>query len=356
MSNEFDFQLFENIILLVINDKKDVSYSFGSQVILINNKNSIPQILSCCNNSDLIILYSLDAFKIKLIKYLSNDLKIIWRFFGYELYYHHNSKYLSAKTKKCLEQISNSFIQTFINRNELRRIVYNHILKFRLKKALKKCDYFMGMMFDEYSILKKNWKYLPSFIETSFSSIENINFIHNIKKNHILIGNSRSKWNNHIDILEIVTHFPDFKEFQFFLPFNYGTDYTYSEYLEKKYSSFNSLNFIKNFLPLNEYKNIISHCKAAVFNNYRQLALANILYCLNFGVKVYLNLKNPTFNWLSNKGFIVFSIEEFAEDFLADNLELSNEEKDINFNLYKKYSSDESRKLFLDNILSLFNR
>ena len=77
------------------------------------------------------------------------------------------------------------------------------------------------------------------------------------------------------------------------------------------YSNFgNIFNPIVEFLPLNEYNNVLKHTSIDVFYSIRQQAIGNILALLWFGTKVYLNKDNSFYLFLKRYKFNVFSFEE----------------------------------------------
>ena len=62
-----------------------------------------------CEINDLVVLYDLDYLKVSLVNTLNSRLRIIWRFFGHEIYNDFKDLFLSDKTKSKLEPRKPSF-------------------------------------------------------------------------------------------------------------------------------------------------------------------------------------------------------------------------------------------------------
>ena len=73
--------------------------------------------------------------------------------------------------------------------------------------AFKRIDFFHGLSYKEYDFLKTLWPKLPTFLQIDYSFIKpNLSNLKPIpqKGKLVLIGNNKSAYNNHLDIIEII--------------------------------------------------------------------------------------------------------------------------------------------------------
>ena len=95
--------------------------------------------------------------------------------------------------------------------------------------------------------------------------------------------------------------------------------------------------YILDFLPLNEYNELMVNCSTFLFANFRQEAWGNILIALYLGGKVYLSRRSPLKTVCENLGFKIFVIEDIERTF---HIPLSVEDKVRNRMIAKdNYSS-----------------
>ncbi|MEO9023060.1 MAG: TDP-N-acetylfucosamine:lipid II N-acetylfucosaminyltransferase [Ginsengibacter sp.] len=305
-----------------------------------------------------VFVYNLDYHKAYLINRLKKikNIKIIWNFFGTEIY--NDSRYpflqnlYGTHTKQLIRETSDINIK-----KTLRRIKY--LLKGRkvpekeIHFAMKKINFFAWYSKQEYNYLKNKVNDLPSFLQYPVDrSVPVLKPIQN-PPNKLLIGNSRTPENNHLEILLLL------EDVQFdgnvVIPFSYGTDLYYADGLKKYVKSLRlKIKLLENFLPYNEYLVETAYCNIAVYNSFRQMALGNIFISIANGAKVYLSEKNISFSWLKQLGFIIYSIEkdlkkdlEEKDFYLTQNLQVENQ------NLYYNITSPKNIDIFIKNLSDL---
>jgi len=165
-----------------------------------------------------------------------------------------------------------------------------------------------------------------------------------------LLGHSASADGNHADIIDLLTK-QEYKG-QVIVPLSYGENEKYARKIKQRLSASGlQVEILDSFIQSDQYADKINLCQAAVFNSYRQLGLGNILLSLKNMLKVYLDEKNPSFQWLQNNGFIIFSVKKDLADNLKDGqLGLSPDQAEINRNAYHKLSDPNNNIAFLDQI------
>ncbi len=310
-------------------------------------------IINEAENFDYLFVYNLTYAKAFIANRISKRVKVVWRFYGVELY---GSPFLKWQLFSDETKMAAGFNLQYHLRKS--RIFYFDYLKYSLKgklhphqeikKAIKRVNFFAWFDRGEYDFLQTHCNIkLPEFI--AYPHIDNIHKtdIATPKHNAIMVGNSCVPEANHIPVLKIISN-AGFKG-KVVLPLSYGGNKIYSRNLTQYISSLHlQTHVLDGFLPYEEYISLTTGSAAAVFNSFRQMAQQNILAMLLNGVKVYLNNRNPTFHMLQRKGFLVFDLEtQLAEDIGQKNLELSDADKQHNRKMFAAMSAPERKQDFI---------
>ena len=339
-SNRFDDERFENVLIIIGNEAPQHELKFKTIFIQKNDENLIEKVIHQSKNADLIVINELCEIKKEIVKKTPNKVNIAWRFFGHELYGKRRDLVLSKNTLKIVENTNTIFHELIFKLKLIKRRIHyfqnDH-------KIVNRIDYILLFFEEEYDFLKKHWK-VPEFVKLNLNyKIEEKGFEFLQKKNNVIVGNSRNIFNNHLDVLDIIEK-NDNGNNTFTLFFNYGASGKY----EKKIRAFSNnpnIFFIEDFLSKKDFEKIYEESKALVINSYRQMALGNIFTAIKYGLKLYLNDKNPTKDWLIRNKIKIHSVEDFEKDLRTGNLSLSIEDKYqnvINFNnLVDKFSREE---------------
>lgn len=360
ISKIFNCDKFENINIIITdtnNYKWDNTENF---FVFTKSKRSLGRIISFCEDVDMVVLYNLNFVKCYIANNLPKKIPILWRFFGSELYgkipeYVYSSYTLSFKNNQNKNNYIRNKIKIYGSRIK-QFIKYNTTYKNEFRRAVCRCNYFLGVSKKEYDFLKERFSTIPSFIQYPFSAITNNYKIQLLKSDLIIIGNNRSSYNNHYDILEIISKLNSPTRYSFLLFFNYGPIDTYSEDIKAKALEIKGVTILEEFLTKKDYSAKYVQAKAFIMNGYRQMAMNNILNGIRFGVKIYLNKKNIIFDWLIDEGFLIFSIDEFISDYKINNINLSKDEILHNITQYnsllKKYNKIDFQNKLSNIILS----
>lgn len=111
----------------------------------------------------------------------------------------------------------------------------------------------------------------------------------------VLVGNSATKTNGHLFVLQLLEKFCN-ENIKILCPLSYG-DVTYRDEVIRVGKKL----FDEKFTPLTSYMEkeryieMLSHVDIAIFNNNRQQAMGNISACLGLGAKVFI--RNDTSMW-----------------------------------------------------------
>ena len=168
------------------------------------------------------------------------------------------------------------------------------------------------------------------------------------KLNTVIVGNCSVRGINHLEIFNKISKL---KFDKVIVPLSYGSNKYADEII-----TFGSAIFKDSFLPITEFLSISNYKKlfeGAIFfidDSVRQRAFGNILMCLELGLKIYLNCKNPIYEFLISHQVFVFKTVD-----LSNNQLLPLNEEEIMKN--KKFVIENySHVSIVKNWTSFFNR
>ncbi|WP_405242572.1 TDP-N-acetylfucosamine:lipid II N-acetylfucosaminyltransferase [Lentisalinibacter salinarum] len=133
----------------------------------------------------------------------------------------------------------------------------------------------------------------------------------------ILVGNSASPTNNHLEVLEILANL-QLGHRRVVVPLSYGR----SDYREAIVAAGERLlgeNFIPivKYMPLEHYRALLGRCSIAIMNHYRQQAVGNIGALIYSGAKVFMDQRSTVYQFLRERGAAVFTIEQIQREGIA---------------------------------------
>lgn len=262
----------------------------------------------------IIIFHSLTKFNQELaIRLKKYPIKKIWVGMGYDYYdliYKDNAKLLLPATRKI-------FLSGKKDDTSSELLLRKEYLK---KKAVSTIDLFCPVLSNEYSMVRnvfpKNFQF-PQYAFWNYCNISKL--FNNIPKaintsGYTLLGNSATPTNNHLDIiLSLPEYF--FRHRKILSPLNYGQDW-YADVITKVAKSILGRNFqaIHNFLPFQQYIDIISKCNTVIMNHIRQQATGNVYAMLFMGAAVFLRQENPLYKFCQDNKLTVFSVQDLEKN------------------------------------------
>lgn len=345
---------------IIISQNKVAPKNHEDVLLFSRDTNDIQKIVDICAQADLVVLYDLDSIKIKIALALPKKVKIAWRFFGYELYAKRpdlfkselSRKYDVLPFKKRMRR-KLSFLFRYIYSGKTHAQRYNRVLD--------RLNYFLALSEEEYQLLKQYWPTLPQFIKLPHFHFDRklveVDFQKKEKeKPLIILGNNRSSYNNHLDIIDLIEKYENRQNYNFTFFFNYGTYGKYAKEVEERTGNKNHYTVITNFLDKENFMVTYQKASGLVINGYRQMAGANIRTALEHGVKVYLNDKNVHKQFLENQGFKIYSIEDFENDLKNNNLGLDKETALHNMENFKRFSKAYTKDDFQKQVFELVSK
>ena len=310
-----------------------------------------PKFLNQLKSFDLVILHSLIMQWYPLIILAPKNTKFAWLGWGYDYYnyiYKDQSQLLLKETSK---------LDSHTKRAKVDRLTIKSIVKYSInlavnkvvkKIALKRIASFSPVLEEDYNLVKeaKLISSLPKFMPWNYGSLEEnlvANFIdQRVIGKSILVGNSASMTNNHIEAFDLIVNYDLPETTKVFVPLSYGSEQYKKDILEKGKEQLNDRFYpITSFMPIDEYVKLIKQCGYVIMNHKRQQAVGNIVIMLYLGARVFLREESPTYKMLKKEGAILNTVQELSMQPKLLQKPLSENEIQKNIKvLYKHWSKE----------------
>lgn len=297
---------------------------------------------------DFIIIHGLfsDSY-LQLVMNADKNIKFVWIGWGADYYKLLDRSLYLKKTLNLYQSITKknkiSIIQKI--KNFIKQNIYLRDIDDR-EKAINRINYFAPVLKEEYFLIKNSLKnFRPKFIDWNYGSLEDVLsgiIDKRVNGRNILIGNSATFSGNHLEAFDIIKKL-NIENRQIIVPLSYGNEihgYSYGNEIYRNEIIKRGKNIFKNnfyplidFMPLEEYNELISTCSIVIMNHLRQQAGGNIIVMLYLGAKIFLNKENLFYEFYKNKGAIIFSMDELNNENISNNL--TDEEVEINRNVLR---------------------
>lgn len=155
---------------------------------------------------------------------------------------------------------------------------------------------------------------------------------------NILLGNSASRENNHLEALDLLSIFAE-ENIKIYCPLSYGDTEEYKKKVIEKGKEIFKDKFepVIKFMSSEEYASFFSKMNVAIFNNNRQQAMGNITLAAFLGCKVYL--RQDTTMWrqyVEIGGCHFFPVETIKSQSIVELQFIDEESVDINKKYFEK--------------------
>ena len=290
-----------------------------------------------------VIVHFLNSRKIRFInKYIDKKLPIYWIIWGNDLY----NKLLYPKGFELYDTQSSyykkykkSFFSDAFNK------IINNLKTIKIEKFIsKRISYIVtDTTENDYEMLLKYYpklKHIPwkEFFYYPIDSVLSEELMQKwVDGNNIQIGNSASITNNHEYAMRPLSKL-NLDNKKIYVPLSYSGTKEYRESVKSKGLEYFEDKFIalEDFLPLEEYNRLMLSFSVAIYGNFRQEAVGNILISLYLGAKVFLPENNPVYFWAKKLNLIIFALESISQKDIEEKLDISsrNHNRNIILNLY----------------------
>ena len=305
-----------------------------------------------------VIIHYLNSRKIRFVQdYIKKDIPIYWIIWGNDLY----NKLLypkgfelwdkeSSYYKKTKKSLIGNLLEKTINKFKIRKI--ESFVSKRISAIVTDTTEIDYEMLVSYYPKLKNIPWMDFF----YYPIELILGQEMMQKwvegNNIQIGNSASVTNNHEYAMRFLSKL-DLKERKVVVPLSYSGTKEYKETVKKLGAASFGENFIplEDFLPLEQYNQLMTSFGVAIYGNWRQEAIGNILISLYLGAKVFLPNVNPVLQWAKYHELVVYELESISQHEIDTPLDEKTRIHNRNI-LLKLYNLDRLKSLIVSNFLS----
>lgn len=315
--NNFDKDdRFENKAVMII-QKKNYQFKYiknTERIKLLYTREMVKKELGR-EDYDAVFFYSLTNYKI--FRHIPKNKIVIWWAWGFDIYGPErfiDIPLFKPKTEDYLKSINYSVAARI--KNTLKGFPF--VLTIRdgsRKSVLRRLDYFQPVIHTEFELMQKN----PGFNAKEFYYPKAHSFGNWFESeipshdDNVIIGHSATYTNNHLDVWNRVKDYIPKASIVYF-PINYGR-IEYADFLTKSIQSKTSrIEFLKDFLPKDDYFKIVDSCSYAIYGVLREAAMGNIYRCLAMGVKLFLYKDSVPYKYLSDLGCVVFAIEDIDEN------------------------------------------
>jgi len=317
-----------------------------------------PYFIKSLERYDFIVLHSLNTFNQRLLANTNQDLKFVWIGYGYDYYdfiYEDPNNLYQEKTREIVKSLTpnnHSMIRDIL-RPIAKKIFYKNADK---KTIVERINFFAPVLENEYGMVASKFgASFPDYIAWNYGSSAALFNDEKMKHcnpngNNILVGNSATPTNNHIEVFDLLRT-QNLGNRKIICPLSYGNS-DYASVIKVRGRSYFGENFLdlNTFMPYEEYTELIGTCSNVIMNHHRQQATGNIMVMLFLGANVFLNKINPVYSFLTKKGAVIFTMDDLFDspDLLDSRLSESEVERNqqVLISLYsEKAIRDKTEKL-----------
>ena len=318
----YNYKGIEGISNLFIAYKTDKSaplmYLKESEDLCIIHKMSDLKAEICKGDYDVIMVHSLNYYYWDVIRKIPRDKILIWISYGYDIYSPgpFGVDYQLIQIDSLLPITKKVYNKKKPFMASIKYHIAHIVLSIRWwrygRKIIERVNYFQPVFHLEYEMLRK----LPYFIAKEYYSPNYNprwgNFSDKPKKGDlgaIQLCNSAGEYGNHLDAWEAIKEFVP-SEQEIIMPLSYGVK-SYANYVKDTIiKDHHNTTVLEDFVPREDYFEIINRSTCFVHGAIRQHAMANVYNALSTGRKVFLFKESIIYKYLISNGCVVFPIED----------------------------------------------
>ena len=234
------------------------------------------------------------------------------------------------------------------NNNIKKNILVHHIKNFikrfvggrdRKERLIGRINIFSPVIYEDFELLVNSLPNLKlKYMSWNYGTLEDDHIRgfedKSINGNNILLGNSATYTNNHLDAFLNIKKI-NINGRKIITPLSYG-DKNYREIIVSEgYKNFgNNFHPLINFMDVDEYIALLQSCSIVIMNHLRQQALGNIIISLYMGAKVFLDKDNPVYLFFRKRNAYIYLLDDL--DVESKTL-LKKEQIDYNRKVIREY-------------------
>lgn len=289
-------------------------------------KKELRQLIDAIGNYSAIVLHGLFYPWCEMVlRNVPDNVKVAWVFWGGEIY----------GRKDLMVSFLSKGSKLLLGLHGMKRRKNNDIGHYELPMALfQRIDYCLTDVHEDFEFVKAYSGFEAKELWYNYYSVDETLGelrMQSTDGKNIIVGNSCTIENNLLDGLRAIKGKVDCNS-KIFVPLSYGEPWLRRIVIKVGKCMFGKQFYpLVEFMPRDDYNNIIKSCSVAIMPHYRPQAFGNILTALWLGTRVYMSEKSLLYKFFKRIGAIVFSIEK--DLYSTSNLmlhPLTDEERNVN--------------------------
>ena len=272
---------------------------------------------------DVVWVFGVNANFANLVRQLDKSVTVVWSPYGID-YVDFSGHWLYglATTKLFLSTTPLRRVIKLVSAWVLARL---HLIRFMPRwecRFFRRVNYFSSVVPTEESwirpLIGKNAKRV-NFHYTSALSHEIDYPIVDLCAKRVWVGNSATLTNNHIEVFTKIKHLVADLECDVIVPLSYTRDGEGEDEVTRAVLTAGEESFGKRFRPIkklmcfDEYIKLMSSCSVFIFGHRRQQSVGNTVIALKCGGCVFLDPRNPVYQYYVSQGIRVYPISRINE-------------------------------------------
>ena len=191
---------------------------------------------------------------------------------------------------------------------------------------------------------------MPESLMMKFDYVKYMSISKHTDEINILIGNSATESNHHIETFKMLEHLKDCN-IRIFCPLSYGDELYRDEVVKCGRRMFGS-KFVPvlNFMEKEKYFIFLSEMDIGIFYNDRQQAIANIGCLLMMGKKIFMRTGTSMWDIYLHRGYHIYSAESIQELTFQKFVNISEDERKHNIAIKDINNNTQLAKVAWDNV------
>jgi len=273
---------------------------------------------------DFVVVHSLHPFWRSVVNAAPANVVFVWIGWGYDYYnllYPVSQQLLLPATQALAGTETAPVAKTWHWPSQIRQLVETlRGLDADQLSAIQRMALFSPVLPNEYPLVRAafNSPRFPAVCQWNYGSLEEVllkGFLgRQCSGTNVLLGNSASTTSNHADWLEWLAEQALLPKRQLICPLSYG-DKHYASQIKALGQQLFAEQFVAltDFMPLEDYLDLVASCSHLVMNHVRQQGVGNILIMLYLGATVFIRQENPCFAFFRELGFVLYSVQQLEQ-------------------------------------------
>jgi len=280
-----------------------------------------------------VVFHSLPRTSIPLLLFVEEGLPVFWLGMGYDYYETLLQKAyppplgllepLTLEMEREIKAVEQRSWKSRLNLVGPQTKLRTHLRK-ALHPLLQRVDFFGPVLRSEYSLARRQnpwfsaeflpWSWTANSPEHTLSIPPVITKERLSAKQNILVGNSATLTNNHLDAFALITRRLDPDSYERVIcPLSYGKKEIAKAVSERGYACFGrKFQPVLEFLPRHDYAALMESCHTVLMNHVRQQALGNLAIAASSGARIVLNPRSPVCEEYHERGVSFETTEAFG--------------------------------------------